>query len=457
MSSSIFKSVITQTILLLTLLTRFAVADPPSTINWPSFRGPYAAGVSDGYATASTWSVDPARNIKWKTQIPGLAHSSPIIWQNRLFVTTAVSDQAEQNLKIGLYGDIEPVNENVEFLWKVLCLDKITGKLLWEQTAHKGIPKVKRHPKSSHASETPATDGKRIVAFFGSEGLYCYDLNGKLLWSKDVGPLDSGYYRVPAAQWGFASSPILYEDKVIIQCDTQKNSFIAALDAADGHELWRTPRDEVPTWSTPTVYRDANRTQVIANGYKQIAGYDLFTGKELWSMKGGGDIPVPTPVIAHDLIFITNAHGPKSPIYALHPSASGDVTLASGQTSSASVVWSESRGGNYMQTPLVVGDYLYCCLDNGVVTCIEAKTGKRIYRQRLGAGNTGFTSSGVAADGKLYFTSEEGDVHVVKAGPEFQVLATNSLGETCMATPAISEGTLFFRTRSQLIAIDITR
>ncbi len=430
-----------------------AVMGAPPTVDWPSFRGADAKGISDGYATATMWSIQPAKNIKWSVPIAGMAHSCPIVWQNRVFVLTAESAKSKQDLRVGLYGDIASVNENVEFNWKVICLDKNSGKVLWEQTAYKGIPKVKRHQKASHANITPATDGKRVVAFFGSEGLYCYDMDGKLQWSKDLGVLDSGYYRVPEAQWGFASSPILFEDKVIVQCDTQKNSFIAMFDAANGNEIWRTARKDVPTWSTPTVYRDAKRTQVIANGYKQIAGYDVASGKELWTLAGGGDIPVPTPVVSDGLIYITSAHGGPSPIFAIRTDASGDITLKGNDTSSDAIAWSMKRGGNYMQTPLVVGGYLYCCLDNGALSCFEAKTGKRLYRETLGSGHDGFTASGVAADGKLYFTSEEGEVHVVKAGPEFKLLATNKMEEPCMATPAISEGVLFFRTRTHLVAV----
>ena len=317
----------------------------------------------------------------------------------------------------------------------------------------RGIPKVKRHPKSSHANPTPATDGKYVVAFFGSEGLYCYDVNGDLIWKKDLGVLDAGFFRVPTAQWGFASSPIIHDDRVIVQCDVQKGSFVAAFSLKDGGELWRTPREEVPTWGTPTVHVSPNRSQVICNGWKEIASYDVATGKRLWNMRGGGDIPVPTPVVAHDLIFITNAHGPQSPVYAIKTSATGDITLRDGEDSSEHVAWSYRRGGNYMQTPIVVGEHLFLCRDNGVVTCFEAKTGKRLAETKLGDGRTGFTASPVAAGDKLYFTSEEGSVYVVAANPKLEIVATNPLGDLSMATPAISEGTLFFRTSSQVIAV----
>lgn len=308
------------------------------------------------------------------------------------------------------------------------------------------MPEVKRHPKSSHANPSVAVDGKRVVAFFGSEGLYCYDLDGKPIWQKDFGVLESAFFVAPDAQWGFASSPVLYEDKVIVQVDVLKNSFVAALDAKDGNELWRTPRNDVPTWSTPTVHRDetTGRTQVLCNGYKEIAGYDLQTGKKIWTLNGGGDIPTPTPIVAHDLIFVTSSHGPLSPIYAIKTSAQGDISLEGGQTRNEHIAWSTPRGGNYMQTPIVVGDHLYACRDNGVLTCFEARTGMELYRERLEG--LGFTASPVAAGDRLYFTSEDGQVLVVQAGPKFKLLATNPLGASCLATPAIADEAIFFRT-----------
>jgi outer membrane protein assembly factor BamB len=421
--------------------------------NWPTFRGSGARGIADGYATPTTWNAEESKNVRWKTPVPGLGHSSPIVWGDRIFVTTAISGKEKDELKVGLYGDVTPVNDDTVHTWKIYCLDKKTGKVLWEQTACRGVPKIKRHTKSTQANCTTATDGKHLVAFFGPEGLYCYDLNGKPLWKKDLGLLDSGWYVAPENQWGFSSSPILYRNMVIVQCDVQKNPFLAAFDIRDGREIWRTQRDDVTTFSTPTVAEEGGRAQIVVNGYKHIGGYDALTGKELWRLTGGGDIPVPTPVVADGLIFIMNAHGQMNPIYAIRTSATGNISLHGDETTNASVAWSTRRGGAYMETPLVYGDYLYTCQINGILSCYEAKTGKQVYNERLGTGRTGFTSSLVEADGKIYIASEEGDVYVIKAGPEFKVLATNPLGEVCMATPAISEGVLFYRTQGHLIAI----
>lgn len=417
--------------------------------HWPSFRGPAASGVADGFPLPRTWDVDGKQNVLWKTPIPGLGHSSPVVWGDRVFVTSAVGGAGDAGLKVGLYGDIGPASDNGVQEWCVFCLDRRDGRLLWKQVAHRGAPKVQRHTKATHANATVATDGRHVLSFFGSEGLYCHDMGGKLLWKRDFGLLDSGYFQVPSAQWGFASSPVIAGDRVIVQCDVQKDSFVAALDLRTGRDLWRTPRADVPTWSTPQV----TGGQVVVNGWKHIGGYDLASGKEIWRMTGGGDIPVPTPVVGAGLIFVTNAHGRMAPIYAIRPTATGDISLSGDATSNAGVAWSVGRGGAYMQTPLVYGPHLYVCRDNGVLTCYEAATGKQVYSERLGTGRTGFTASAVAGDGKLYYTGEEGDVFVVEAGARFQMIGGGSLGETCLSTPAIASGTLLFRTRGHVVAI----
>ena len=319
-----------------------------------------------------------------------------------------------------------------------------------ETTFLTATPVIKRHPKGSHAASTPATNGERIVVFLGSEGLFCFDMDGEVVWQKSFGVLDSGYYMVKDAQWGFASSPILHDDMVLLQCDVQENSFLTALRLEDGEEIWRTPREDVPTWSTPAVHVTPERSQVIVNGWKHIGGYDLKTGAELWKLEGGGDIPVPTPIVAHDLVYITNAHGRMAPILAIDLGAEGTLSLDPAE--SEHMAWSHLRGGNYMQTPLAYGEELYFCSDAGILTCYDAESGEQLWRERLGEGRTGFTGSGVAADGKLYFTSEEGDVYVVSAG-FFEVLAVNPLGEEFMSCPAVSEGVIFFRGREYLVAV----
>jgi outer membrane protein assembly factor BamB len=273
-------------------------------------------------------------------------------------------------------------------------------------------------------------------------------MQGELLWKRELGDLDAGPYNMQDVQWGYASSPEIYDGKVLVQCDVLSQGFLAAFDLRTGEELWRTPRADVSTWSSPAIDARGDRALVVCNGFKHIGGYDLETGKEVWSLVGGGDAPVPTPIVAHDLVFITNAHGRMSPIYAIHPDASGEISMKHEK-----MAWSSERRGNYMQTPLVYGDELYCCRDSGVLACFDARTGEQHYEERLGAGDTGFTASMVAANGKLYATAESGEVIVLAAGTTFERLATNEMGETCMATPAISEGTLYWRTRSQIVAV----
>ena len=423
-------------------------------VDWPGFRGIAARGVDDAAkALPEKFSVPDKTAVKWRVPVAGLGHSSPIVWGDQVCTASAISGTPDPQLKVGLYGDIGSVLDQTPHKFIVSCFDKETGKQRWERTAKTGVPVIKRHPKSTHASSTLATDGRHIVAMFGSEGLYAYDMNGKLLWQKEFGTLDSGFFMVPDAQWGFASSPVIHNGRVILQADVQKGSFVAAFDVRSGKELWRTPRADVPTWSTPAIVNMNGRDQVIVNGWKHIGGYDLETGKEVWRMTGGGDIPVPTPIAAHGLVFITNAHGKAAPIYAIKPTANGDISLKEGQTSNEHIAWSYMRDGGYMQTPIVYGDILYVCRDNGVLNAFDAKTGTKHYQARLGDGKTGFSASAVAANGRLYFTSEDGDVYVVKTGPTYELLGTNSLGEVAMATPAISEGTLLFRTRNYLVAV----
>jgi len=437
----------------LALLAREPGRAAAAGANWPSFRGENAAGVADGYTLPSDWSVPAARNIRWKAAIPGLGHSSPVVWGNRLFVSTAISGVEKPELKVGLYGDIGSVHDASEHRWLIYALDTGSGKVVWQQTLHTGVPAIKRHPKATHANSTLATDGRYLVAFLGSEGLYGFDLDGHLLWKKDLGVLDSSYYVVPDAQWEFGSSPVIYQDRVLVQCDVLKGSFIAALNIKDGREIWRTSREDVPTWGTPTVHVEAGRAQVIVNGYRHAGAYDVETGKEIWRLQGGGDIPVPTPVVAGGLVFLTSAHGPVAPLYAIRLTAAGDISLKPGETSNPSVAWSYSRDGAYMITPVVYGDYLYNAKNNGVLSCYRAKTGERMYQTRLGGGTSGFTASPVAGDGKIYFSSEDGDVFVVKAGPAFELLATNPMGDVCMASPAVSQGVVYFRTKSQVVAV----
>ncbi|MEZ6016474.1 MAG: PQQ-binding-like beta-propeller repeat protein [Planctomycetota bacterium] len=429
-----------------------AAEDVPSrSPHWPQYRGTRASGVSEGAALPVSFDLGTGENVKWRVEVPGLAHSSPVVYGDALYVTTAVRIDGQQELRVGLYGDIEPVEDTSEFRFELHCYDKRSGEARWHRTLWQGVPAVKRHPKGSHAASTPAADADRVVAFFGTEGLYCLDHAGNLLWKRDFGLLDSGFFMDKTAQWGFASSPVLHDGRVVVQCDVQDDSFLAVLNGATGEDIWRVARAEAPGWSTPTVYEGGGRAQIICNGWKHMGGYALADGAELWRVTPGGDIPVPTPIVAHGLAYITNAHGRAAPILAIDTNATGPISFAEAERQY--LKWGTPSRGNYMQTPLVLGDLAYFCRDNGVVTCYDAESGEQHYSERLDEGRSGYTSSPVAGDGKVYFTSEEGTVVTVKAGPTFEVLARSTLGEEHMATPAISEGVLYFRSRGHLTAI----
>jgi outer membrane protein assembly factor BamB len=421
--------------------------------NWPSFRGERAGGVAEGRPTATKWDAAKGENILWKVPIPGLSVASPIAWGDRVFVVTAISsDPKNETFRHGLYGDVEPHADMSKHRWVVYALDKRTGKLIWERLAHEGVPRTKRHPKSSQASSTPATDGQHVVAFFGSEGLYVYDWNGKLLWKKDLGALNAGWFYDPDYEWGIASSPIIYRNMVIVQCDIQQNSFIAAWDIKTGKEIWRTQRDEIPSWGTPTIYEGKNQGELVTHATKYIRGYDPLTGKELWRLGPNSEVTAPTPFAAHDLIYVTNGYRIIQPIYVIRPGSKGDISLKGEITSSEQIAWSTKQGGPYMPTPIVYGDFFYTTNNNGILTVYNARTGERIYRQRIGNGGA-YSASVVGADGKLYFSSEDGDIFVVKAGPTYELLAQNPMGEVLMATPAISDGIIFVRGLKHLFAI----
>lgn len=442
--------------LILSFIFIMAITSVVSAQNWPQFRGPGATGVAEGPARPVKWDASTSQNVRWKTPIPGLSHASPVVWGNKVFVVTAVTTAAKDETRFGLYGDVAPVKDDPKHLWKVYALDKLTGKVLWERTAYEGIPKIKRHPKSSHAASTPATDGKYLIVNFGSEGLYAYDLNGKLQWKQDLGVLDAGWFYDVDYQWEYGSSPIIYKNLVIVQADIQKNSFIAAYDLKTGKEVWKTVREEIPSWGSPTVYEGKPRAELITSGPKAIRSYDPLTGKEFWRLGPMSEITTPTPFVAHDLIFVTSGYAPVQPIYAIRPGGSGDLTLKDGKDSSEFIAWSKQRGGPYMPTPIVYGELLYTCSNQGVFTAYNAKTGERVYQERLGGTGGAFTASPVASDGKIYLASEDGDVFVVKAGPKYELLAKNPVGEVMMATPAISDGMVIVRTISHLYAFGET-
>lgn len=421
--------------------------------NWPQFHGPGGSGISSVSAPV-TWDVQTGRNIRWMQNVPGLGHASPILWGEHIYVATAVRPGAKSELKIGIYGAGESYKEKEAHEWRLLCFDKATGKLIWNKLCHQAVPRQERHTKASHCNSTPATDGSRIVAIFGSEGLFCFDMEGSPLWRKDLGKMDASPWDAPTLQWSFAGSPLLHDGRVVVQCDVLSEQFLAVFDAATGREFWRTARKEVANWCSPAIAQAGGMTQIILNGWKEIGGYDFETGKRIWTMSGGGDIPVPTPLVVGEMAIFTSAHGKYRPLRAVRLSgAAGDVTPPQVEATNEVIVWNHPRLGSYMQTPIALGNRLWSCDWRGVLSCLDQATGQIHYSESLGKAGQAITSSGIAAGERLYFASESGEVFVVPASDTFEVTATNQLGGLCLATPAAADGALFFRTAEKLIAV----
>lgn len=406
--------------------------------DWPSFRGPDARGVAEGVSLPASWDVKSGEGVRWATEIPGLSHASPIVWGDQLFVITAVSADAEK-LVLGDAGGIAQAKDSGTFSWRIYALDRTSGKILWNQEAYSGKPRSSRHVKSSQANSTPATDGKTLVAIFGSQGLVAFDLAGKELWRKDLGVLDPGLHGDPGSQWGHASSPVIHDGRVFVQVDRHKGSYLAAYEAATGKQLWRVERNEKPVWATPVILEHGGRTELVVVGGDFDRGYDPATGKELWRFPRDYEVKTPTPVVAGDLVVFSGGYRGQ-PLYAVKAGAKGAVSAA----------WTSEKGGPYTSTPLAHAGLIYFVRDTGILTVLDLATGERLHRERLGST---FSASPVAGDGKIYLTGEEGVVTVISPGREPKVLASNDFGEPTMATPAIAGDTLFFRTQSKVVAV----
>lgn len=416
--------------------------------NWPQFRGPTGSGVSTNSGLPDTWSA--ADHVAWKTPIPGRGWSSPIVWGNRVFITTAIKEEGElEPVKKGLYlGGDRPAPKEVH-RWVVYCLDLDSGKVLWGKEVHRGVPQHGHHLKNSLASETPLTDGERVYAYFGNVGLFCFDFEGNLLWSKRWESVPTRF------GWGTAASPVLHGDRIYVVNDNDKQSFLVALDKKTGERIWRVERDEKSNWATPFVWENAKRTEIVTPGTGKVRSYGL-DGQVLWELGGMSVITIPTPFAAHGLLYVTSGYvmDKGKPLFAIRPGAVGDISLEEDQVSNEYIVWCQKQAGPYNPSPIVYGDYLYVLYDTGHWACYDAKTGEEIYgKRRIGPGARAFTSSPWAYDGKIFCLSEDGDTFVIRAGPEFVLLGKNSLGELCMATPAIVRDGLIIRTESRLVRI----
>ena len=421
------------------------------TTDWPEFRGLGGRGVAEGFSLPTTWNADSEsgdlENVQWQADVPGLGHSSPVIKGKQLFLLTAVASDGEAPLQVQSGGKPTAADDNGVQDWLLISYDKTNGNELWRQTLYRGKPRATRHAKATHANTSVCITGDRIITFLGSEGLYCHSLDGEIVWKQDLGVIDISKYGIG---WGFSSSPSVHDDRIVLVCDDPDNAFVAARRLSDGTEIWRTSRKDIceRSWGTPRIHKTGDRTQVVVNGWPKIMSYDLDNGKEIWRLDGGGDNPVPTPFEAHGMLFITNAHGGPSPIFAIAPTASGDLSTDSGQ----GINWKIHKGGSYMSTPVVYGNQIYVGSTRGIVGSFDASTGERKFQGRLGS-KAGVIASLVAGDGKIYCASENGTVYVLEHGPEKKLIAENKMAEPCLATPAISKGTIFIRTTKRLIAV----
>jgi outer membrane protein assembly factor BamB len=438
----------------LALVLAASQLDSAAPASWPGFRGPSASGVGAGARPPDTWDVSAGRNIAWTLALPGLAHSSPIVWGDRLYATSAISSRADATFKPGLYGEGTASEDRTPQRWVVIAIDRRAGKILWQRTAHEGVPREKRHIKATYANATPVTDGRHVVAFFGSQGLYAFDMEGTLLWRKDLGVLNTGAYDLPEYEWGTASSPIIYKNLVIVQCDTQNESFLLAADVATGKTVWKTVRQELPSWGTPTVYvPDRGAPELVTNASNFIRGYDPDTGVERWRLGGSSKITAPTPVFADGIVVVTSGRAPERPIFAIRPGGRGDITPKVDQAVSGSIAWSRTGRGSYMPTPLIYQGLVYVLGNAGLFDAYDLKSGSEVFRQRIPHHGSGFSASPVAVDGRIYLPGEDGDVFVVRSGPVFELVATNSMREPLMATPALADGHMYVRGERHLFAI----
>jgi len=415
--------------------------------HWPGFRG---AGVPVVEAPTLPTEWDTKKNVAWAIDIPGKGWASPVVWGDKVFVTSVTNDKDAFVARKGLYiQDLQGKVEAGEHRWLVHCVDLKSGKTLWTQEAKKGPATGTIHIKNSYASETPACDGERVYAYFGNVGLFCYDHAGKHLWTKEWPSVKTKF------GWGTASSPAVHNGVVYVVNDNEDKSFLTALDAKTGKEKWTVERDEKSTWGTPFVWVNDLRTEIVTAGSNNVRSNGT-DGKLLWEIAGMSSPSIPTPFAAHGMLYATSGYviDFNKPLYVVRPGAEGNITLKADETANKSIAWASRKIGPYHPTPLVHGDYLYVLLDQGFLSCFEAKTGKMVYeRQRITRTAGAFCTSPWAYDGKIFCTSEDGETFVVQAGPEFKILGTNALDDMTLATPAIAQGRLLIRTQGKLYCL----
>ncbi len=433
-------------VLLSVVIVRCSHADEK---NWTRFRGPNATGVvSDDPRLPTDWSK--TENVAWSIDVAGQGWGSPIVVGDRVFVSSVVSDEPNTRPQKGLYlgkGVREP--EKGIHHWMVYCFSLETGGELWKHEAKSGRPVVARHPKSSYAAETPTTDGERLYVLFGDVGLYCYDLDGRPLWSHEIEPKKTNL------DYGAASSPVVHDGQVFVVYDNLEESWIAAFDAETGNQNWKIHRDETHSWATPLVWVTEDRAEIVVTGRKKNRSYAL-NGELLWEFDGDMSVLViPSPFAAHGMCYLASGYvgDAHRPTYAVLPGGHGNLVIHSDYASNPFIKWYQPQASPYNTSQIVYGDYLYTVYDQGFMTCHDAKSGQEVYGKQRFSPSGSFTSSPWAYDGKLFCLNEDGLTYVVKAGPKFEVLKTNSLDELCIATPSIADGRLLVRTLGKLYCI----
>lgn len=433
----------------LTLAFAILASAAQAESNWPQFRGPGARGVAENPNIPDRWSA--TQNVAWKRDLPGRGWSSPIVWGDRVFLTTVLNKGNLEPPKKGLYfgGNRNAPTTVHEYI--VYCLSLKTGRIEWSDLAHSGVPKTGIHLKGSFGSETAVTDGKLVYFYFGDQGVFAYSLEGKQVWSKKQRARKTRY------GWGTASSPVLHQDRLYLVNDNEEDSYLLALDKKSGKQIWRTERKEGSNWSTPYVWENSERSEIIIPGTGHTASYDL-NGQMLWHWKGGmSSITIATPFAQGDQLFVTSGYvGSKlKPIYSVRPGAKGDISLDRSETSNEFITWCSWTAAPYNPSTLLYRDRLYVLLDRGMLSALDPKTGKPIYdRERIG-GRNAYTTSPWANDGKIFCLNEDGVTSVFAAGDRYKLLHRNRLGDDdmCMATPALAGDSLLVRTTSRLYCI----
>jgi outer membrane protein assembly factor BamB len=436
---------------LIAFLVLAGLAPVAATDRWPQFRGLAAGVADDDPALPDRWSE--TENVAWRIDVPGLGWSSPVVWDDHVFLTTAISDGEEPTPQKGLFdpiGDHSRTKSTNVHRWVLMDVDVTSGRMRWQRELHRGQPPTAKQMKNSYASETPVTDGTRVYVYFGSIGVVAaVDFSGQVVWTKEIGAIDG------RQGWGTAASPLLHDGRLYVVSDNRERSFIAAFDARTGTELWRTAREEMENWSSPIVWQNAQRTEIVTAGENRVRSYGL-DGHVLWELQGMSFSTIPTPVATKDLVYVSSGYPGSAlrPVYAIRPGAAGDISLKEGETSNRFIAWAYPTLGSYNTSALVYRDSYYTLLDRGLLLNHDARTGKEIYgKQRVSLEASGFTASPWAYNGYLFAISEDGDTFVMQAGPTFKLLAKNSLNGMVLATPAIAHASLFIRTNTCLYRI----